>query len=501
MRSIRRSLLTGTAVAVPVICVAAGVVLDRGVRAALWTELDRSLEERARLVASTVDVTNHELDADLSELDFGPNEGHADAFLWLFAPDDALLYATAPDSAMQSIHPRRLSTDLDAYDATDREGRALRVLELTFVPRVDPDDEEAGSAVERVEESTSEEDDEAREASEGTIAARSTIHIVDDDIPALTLVVARETEQLDALLGKLRAILVIVGLAAGALLLATLRVVIGRSLRPLLALAREIESLDETRLTERVELPDAPLEIVPVRERINRLLERIGDAFAREKTLTADMAHELRTPLAGLRTSIEVELARPRTEDEYRAALVEALEIVERMHEMVQTLLYLGRLDAGHVKTETQKVDLGESVRRAWAALEPLARSRGLTVSLDLAQSAELLTDPTLLDPAIRNVLENAVVHADTNGRVEVHLTGTSGTTALRVTNTGSRIAQEDVESLFGRFARGDAGRGETGVHCGLGLALVSRIASVLGLTTRVTTVPGETFTIELSTP
>jgi two-component system, OmpR family, heavy metal sensor histidine kinase CusS len=276
---------------------------------------------------------------------------------------------------------------------------------------------------------------------------------------------------------------------------------IRRSLRPLGRLARQIERLDSEDLSARLPEVDAPLEIEPVIERTNQLLHRLEKAFLRERSMGANVAHEVRTPLAGLRSTIEVALSRPRSSEQQEAALRQCLRIVLEMQAMVENLLLLARIDAGHARGESRPVVLEERLLGSWRPLEATAAARRLQVEWAIGHEARVTTDATLLDVALRNVLENAVEYADRGGTVRIETAARDGGADVLVRNTGSTLRQEDVAHVFDRFWRGAAARSEAGLHCGLGLVLVKEIMGALGGAAEVRSAAGGCFEIALSIP
>ncbi len=477
MRSIRRAMLLGSAAGVLLILGAAGVIVDAGARRVLLQELDRSLEDKSRLLASTLALTTKGLEVDFAEYDmreFGREREPSHLLLW--QSDGSLLFASKRADRRGLAPLAGTRDDPLERSLTLADGQRVRVVQLEFAPRLDI------------------EEDEPEDAS-GT-------HLTPTpDIPRITLVLARDTSGIDATLVRLRGLLLVVGLATALAVLLVLRSEVRRGLRPLDLLAREIAALDAACLTGRIDLPDTPLEIVAVVARLNELMARLDGAFRRERTFSADIAHELRTPLSGLRTSLEVELSRPREAAGYRRTLEESLTIVARMQDMVQTLLLLCRLESGQLPVECREVDLAGMTREILGSLSGIARARGLKLRECLPISLPLRSDPALLETVVRNILANAIEHADENGYVRIEPTPEDEMPGLRVTNSGSRVAQDVVPALFERFVRGDAARGDTGLHCGLGLALIGRTAATLGLAVRVTTEAGGDFSITLSAP
>jgi len=249
-------------------------------------------------------------------------------------------------------------------------------------------------------------------------------------------------------------------------------------LRPVDRLSQAILTVDPVTLKPPISTSAAPDEILPVIERLNILFGKVESAFAHEKATIANIAHELRTPIAGLRTTLEFALA--------GAAAGAPLPIQEkclaitiRMQAMIANLLTLARLEAGLETCERQPMDLSEAVRSTWELREQQAIDRALTVHWRLPASAMVDSAPEQLGMVLNNVLDNAVSHTPHRGVIEISITPRADTLVLDVVNTtdGSLV---NLDKVFQPFWRGDHAR-SGGVHCGLGLALCQRIVALLG--------------------
>ncbi|MEZ4649547.1 MAG: ATP-binding protein [Candidatus Eisenbacteria bacterium] len=504
-RSMSRALVLGNAFGIALVLLVAGVVLDRGLTRALLEDLDDSLEHELALFLSTIKLTPEGVETDFEELampQFEDEEGPG--FLELRQLDGEFVYHSPSWTEAEIDWTDRTPVSLAE---TDPVSRGLAPASFEVSPGGDrtlpaqllgPGRAFFGRTTEGVR-------------VRGHSRAFHPIVEVDAeldpavDLPTdrvtLILTVARSTESIDELLGRLRYLLLLVGTASGVLAVFLLAGVVRRSLRPLEGLASEIRSLSDQDLSRRVPIEQTPIEVEPVIARLNELLAALERSFARERRFSQDIAHELRTPLAGLRTSFEVTLGRERTVAEHREQVTEALEIVIGLQEVVQTLLDLARLEAGETHLDRTAVDLGQMVRTAWAGVAERAASRSLDVSIELAEGVVVETDATLLRSAVRNLLENAVEHAEKGGRVLVHLRQEDDAAVLSVRNSGSQVPQDEVPKLFARFARRDSARSSAGGHYGLGLALVQEIAQTLELGIEVRSEIGGEFAVRLTIP
>jgi len=299
--------------------------------------------------------------------------------------------------------------------------------------------------------------------------------------PFVTLVVARDTQDLDASLAKLTWLLAGSGLLATAIILGVLAWLVTQNLRPLQSLARQIGAVNEQTLNQRFALKNAPGELHPIVVRLNGLMTCLETAFQREKTFTADVAHELRTPLAGIRSTLEVSLSRPRDADSYRLSMQKSLTISEETETIISTLLSLSRIEAGHAKLETDIVDLCSLLQRMWRPFEQRATEAGIRVVWKLMQHVVLKTDPGKLQLVIANLFDNATSYVDRGGDMVIAMFfDDDANLHFSVTNSGCSLTNDQVKHACDRFWRGDAARSATGLHSGLGLALTRRIVQFL---------------------
>jgi two-component system sensor histidine kinase QseC len=386
MRSIRASLVVGTVVVTLGAFSAAGIAVYHFAKNTMMARLDTELREEVHIVASTVRIAGGRVHLEFQELDMPEfTSEHGPGFLQLWLDDGSVLYRS-PSLAGADIQASATAPPDAPFCGWMRMPNGSRVRGVAMAFEAQPDHE-------------------LHDAVEGIPLAASHRGPV-----FVRVVLAALPEEIDEFLERLRALLIIVGALAGLMATAMLAYVIGSSLRPLNVLAAEIESVGDDNLSARVEARSIPHEMGPIVRQLNELLARLEDAFQRERTFSADIAHELRTPIAGVLSAVEVVLSRPRPVDDYRETLEEVLPAVRRVQSMVETLLYLGRLESGQIEIEETAVDIRDLVQTAWEPLAATAGQRRLTVEWDVHDAAHVITDPLLLEIAIRNVLENAVL-------------------------------------------------------------------------------------------
>jgi two-component system sensor histidine kinase QseC len=316
----------------------------------------------------------------------------------------------------------------------------------------------------------------------------------------VSLVVARETDSLDSSIRFIRWLLA--AATAGTLVLALLAgaIAVRQGLRPLDALAARIAAVRQEDLSARIPAEHMPAEMIPVIGRLNDLLCRLDEAFRRERAFTADAAHELRTPLAGLRCTLEVALSQPRTGTDYREAITECLDVVQHMQGVVESLLALARYESGQTTLHPEVLDVRELIESGWRPLVDQATSRGIAFEARLPINLRCRVDRDVVHRIVVALLSNAAEYTNDGGRIEISGRSSAESLELVIANTGCSLGKEDAQHVFDRFWRGDRSRTHTGIHCGLGLALVQRSASVLGGSVSAC-IADETFTVRLILP
>ena len=247
--------------------------------------------------------------------------------------------------------------------------------------------------------------------------------------------------------------------------------VTGRALRPVEAIRAEVESITATSLDRRVPEPNSHDEVARLATTMNQMLDRLEDASARQRQFVSDASHELRSPVAAIRTTGEVALAHPDRAD-WPEVVQRMLAEDARMEQIVAELVVLAREDEDGITLPDVEVDLDEIV------LEESARAeRGsVIVSTERVSAGRVRGDAELLTRAVRNLLDNASRHAE--HRVTVSLTTEGTDVVLRVDDDGPGIAPADRERVFERFTRLDEGRARDAGGLGLGLALVRGIVT-----------------------
>jgi len=252
-------------------------------------------------------------------------------------------------------------------------------------------------------------------------------------------------------------------------------VAVRRGMAPLRALGAQLAAREPQALAA-VQLADVPSEMQPLLDALNRLFERIAGMLDGERRFTADAAHELRTPIAAIRTQAQVAMLGG-SDAQRRHALEATLEGCDRATRLVDQLLTLSRLEAG-AAVPVMPVDLAALVRRVAAELAPKALARQQVLEVDAESACAVAGDDSLLAVLVRNLVDNALRYSPDGAQVQVALQLQDGTVALLVDDSGPGLADADLHRLGERFFR-VLGSGQSG--SGLGWSIVRRVAAVLG--------------------
>lgn len=267
-------------------------------------------------------------------------------------------------------------------------------------------------------------------------------------------------------------------------------VAVHRGLRPLRDISDRISGISANQLHLRLQPQSVPIELKNLANAFNHMLERVEQDFRRLSNFSADIAHELRTPVTNLITQTQVLLSKERAPDAYKEVHYANLEEYDRMAKMIGDMLYLAQTDNRLIKPDLAEVDLAREVRDLFEYFEPWAEERQIRLRL-IGQTAPVQGDRLMLRRAISNLLSNAIRYTPQGQAVSVVLTHEADRTLIRVENPGEPIAQEHLPHLFDRFYRVDPSRQRSGDGAGLGLAIVKSIVEAHAGTVSVSCTDG----------
>jgi two-component system sensor histidine kinase QseC len=336
-------------------------------------------------------------------------------------------------------------SDVPAYrDMTLPDDRPGRSVQFSFVPGPDPGDQ----------------------ADEEPAVASYPVDYF------FVLVVARSRERLDSLIATTRLAILGAGAASALLAAALVWLAVTSGLRPIGAISAQVQALHAENLSARVAAPGAPPELAPIVGQLNALLARLEASFDRERRFASHVAHELRTPIAELRSLAEVGGKWPEDLASTRRFFADVHDIAGRMERVVVDLLLLARCHAGV-----------ETAQRRPVRLAPLVLSQpgADRVEIEVPEDLVVDSDPGKLSLIVSNLLDNALAYAAPGGPVRCVAEARESRYRLEISNPAEPLTEEDMRSLAEPFWRKDRARSPEG-HSGLGLSLVTALAQLLGL-------------------
>jgi heavy metal sensor kinase len=268
------------------------------------------------------------------------------------------------------------------------------------------------------------------------------------------------------------------------------------ALRPVERIRARADAISERDLSQRLPVPHARDELARLGETLNTMLARIERAMNNERTFVADASHELRSPLALIRTEVELALEQPRSPTELQAALQSIGEEADRLSQLTEDLLLLARLDEGQLPLRQEPFEVRALLENVATRFQRRAHDAGRTIDIDAAD-LQIYGDRLRLEQALANLLENALRHGD--GNITLSTTETADAIRLHVTDHGPGFPPDFLPQAFTRFSRADNTRPRTGT--GLGLAIVSEIANAHSGTATATNTPESGADVWLSLP
>ncbi|MGH8610919.1 MAG: heavy metal sensor histidine kinase [Gammaproteobacteria bacterium] len=272
-----------------------------------------------------------------------------------------------------------------------------------------------------------------------------------------------------------------------------------KGLQPLKDITRATDRISASQLHERIVANAWPEELTSLARSFDRMLDRLEDSFSRLSQFSADLAHELRTPINNLRGEAGVALSQVRTPEEYRHTLESSLEEYARLSRLIDNLLFLARADGPMTSIARTPCDARKAIEVVREFYEALAKER--SVEVVCGGEATLEADPVLFRQTISNLLSNALNYTARGGKVSISVQRQDDRTVeVSVTDTGCGIPPEHLPKIFDRFYRVDPARSQQPNASGLGLAIVKSIMDLHGGTVSVQSEVGKgsTFTLKL---
>lgn len=314
-----------------------------------------------------------------------------------------------------------------------------------------------------------------------------------------TIEIAIDISQEEALLARFRLWFWAILLVASVLFPLVGYRIARHGIRPVEEMAATARRITSTNLRERIAAEGYPSELASLAETFNEMLDRLEESFERISVFSADIAHDLRTPVNNIRGEAEVALARARTVEEYRDVLESSLEEAERLSKLIGDLLFLARTENPLKHVERQQVDVRELLTAVREYYEATASNGG--ISLVLADDGGPIlaeSDRSLMLRALSNLVSNAIAHTPPGGIVKLAAATDGAAIRIDVSDTGTGIPAEALPKVFDRFFCVDPSRSKSSGGTGLGLAIVQSIMTLHGGTAEIASEPGHGTTVTL---
>ena len=459
MKSLQQRLTLGLALALGTLLALGGLLAYPALRSLLVEEFNYALLAKAR--ALTAPTTAGGRGVSLRFTEYPPPEfqaGPRAEYFQVWSRDGAAVAKSPSLGDMELLPPIHATHELRFWNLTLPDGRPGRAVGLNLA--ID-------------------------EGAEG---------------PEFTTVFARDTLRLREVLRTVTG-----GLAGGGVVMLFLaawlaRITARAGLRPVAALADAVTRIEATSLSTRLGAAETPLELRPIVEQLNSLLGRLHDAFDRERRFSANVAHELLTPVAELRALAE-NAVRWREDREATAQFAgDVLEATREMERQINTLLALARSERGELKFQRESINVSLLLEELRGQLAPRLQAKRLQLDWSVPADALVFSDRAACRSILLNLCDNAVEYTPAGGRIVCRLQRTGNICAFTLANPNPGLKPEDLAHLFEPFWRGDAARTDR-AHAGLGLALARSLAAALGCDLKATLPQRDEVQFTLSIP
>ncbi len=285
------------------------------------------------------------------------------------------------------------------------------------------------------------------------------------------------------------------------ILFLTTRFIAGESIRPINEIIATAERITRQNLEERIKLPARRDELYRLVTTINKLLDRVQETIVREKQFTADASHELRTPIAAVKGTLEVLIRRPRTVEHYQGKIQYCLSELNRMSNLIEQLLLLARYDGGEFEPQVRVVDPAAHIEDVIKRMEKIFCEKSVKIEFRNNMSLRVVADPVLLEIIFMNVLSNAIKYSPPQTSVKIELQKKEDIVVCYIQDQGIGIPPEKIRHVFERFYRVDESRSSREAGFGLGLAIVKKLADLQHFDVTINSVESKGTTVIIKMP
>ena len=279
------------------------------------------------------------------------------------------------------------------------------------------------------------------------------------------------------------------------------RLIAGKSISPIERVITTAEKITQANLDQRIPLPYHHDELYRLSATFNGLLDRMQDAFQREKHFTANASHELKTPLAIVKGTLEVLVRKPREREHYETRIQFCLKELNRMAKLIDQLLMLARYESNKMNAHIETIALSPHITSAVERMLPSAGTKDISITVDHSENARIAADSGMLDMIFENILSNAIKYSPTGSSVAIAVKRIANTIVCSITDQGIGIPEEKLNAIFERFYRVDESRNSATGGFGLGLSIVKKLADLQHIKVSVTSRTNEGTTFFLIFP
>ena len=479
MKSIRHELSFRLLVGASLLLVAAGLVLGILIHSRLLGAFDHTLETKARALAALTSLEGRYLEFDFSEKHMPEFSHEEEPEYFELRLRDGRVIARSGSLGDGGLPAHTEPAQKAVFrNVSLPDGRDGRLVHLAVSPVVEMDVEDEGEV-----------DDEVLSLLKEAVSRPR---------PVVIITVARSRGDLDALLyslyGTLGTIDVLVLLGIGLLT----RNAINHGLQPIAAMNRQVMAIGPDALDRRVQLEAPPEELRTILQAINALMDRLQGAFERERRFSSNVAHELRTPVAELRTATEVGARWPDDPESVRGLFNDIREIALQMETVVTHMLLLSRCENRNEAVTRTAVMLDSVVRTCWERTSANAAARSLQFESSIEPDGIVNTDGEKLGMIVQNLLDNAVSYGAPESVVRCFTAKAPTGVDLVIENDVENVTPADLQRVFEPFWRKDPARSASN-HAGLGLSIARALCDILEIGLRVDLQAERRFVVRLS--
>ncbi len=412
-------------------------------------ELDEVLESKADLLISLVKITPSGFVFDLSGdflREFGDLEAPEFFQIWL---NDGSIFKKSISLSNKNLPREKIPTvTARMKDLRLPNGRNGRLIQFDFRPKKLTDLQFSGAS---------------------------------EDKNIMTLVLANEREELDLLIKTVHFSSITITVIILIVINFVVKYTVRKSLSPLSEIKDQISSLDADNLNQRLSAVNSPTELIGVIKRFNHLLVRLDESFYREQRFASDVAHELRTPIAEIRTMSEVALKWPDDNKLVTESYAGIIESCVQMQGLVNNLLALTGVEKGNVKLDYKKLHLSASINHSIQHYIDIAGAKNIRIKLNIMENIFILTSLIEFEQILNNIISNAIEYSPDNTEIIMTSQVVEKHVRLTIANTTNQLENDDLALMFDRLWRKSKAR-SSGEHSGLGLPLVKAYVELLNL-------------------